>query len=74
MVARPQWWLAMIGNPKRRAVIVNQYRKGKSLREVGKSFGVSMQRIHKIIKTEAPQLMRKPYFNDGIQASAIREE
>jgi DNA-directed RNA polymerase specialized sigma24 family protein len=42
----------------RRSEIVAYYVAGHSLRACAKRFGVSFQRVHQIIQTESPEVMR----------------
>lgn len=44
-----------------REVVVSLYRKVRSLRVVAQRTGISMQRVHQIIKRFAPDLMRAPH-------------
>lgn len=45
-----------------RAKIIAAYKSGLTLRQVGEKIGVSMQRVHQVISTYAPELMR-PRFD-----------
>lgn len=47
---------------KRQKKIVDVYRKGLTLRECSRKLGISMQRVHQVVKECAPELMR-PRFH-----------
>jgi predicted DNA-binding protein YlxM (UPF0122 family) len=44
------------------AQLVAYYADGHSLRECAEFFGISFQRVHQIIQSKAPQLMRVPHI------------
>jgi transposase len=41
--------------------VIDYYLKNHTLRQCAKRFGVSMQRIHQIIRDLRPEIMRRPY-------------
>jgi len=45
---------------RNRKIIVH-YRAGFTLRECAERFGITMQRVHQIIRILHPRLMRPPY-------------
>lgn len=42
-------------------LVVSRYKAGLTLRECAELFGVSMQRIHQIVRKTEPTAMRAPY-------------
>lgn len=42
----------------RQKEIIEVYRSGLTLRESARKLGISMQRVHQVIKRYAPELMR----------------
>lgn len=46
---------------ERDRLIVAHYRSGLTLRECAALFAISLQRVHKIVRRDAPCLMREPY-------------
>jgi transposase-like protein len=47
----------------KRDKIIKLYKGGLALRETAAEVGVSMQRVHFVIKEYAPHLMRPPHVN-----------
>lgn len=41
--------------------VIAHYAAGNSLRECAKEFGITFQRVHDIITTCRPDLLRRPY-------------
>jgi DNA-directed RNA polymerase specialized sigma subunit len=52
----------MVAQKATKSQIIAAYKRGMTLREVGRHLGISMQRVHQVISDCAPELMR-PRFD-----------
>ena len=55
---------------ERNQAIIAAYKRGDTLRMIGVAFGISMQRVHEIIRREAPEIIRSPSYRFRVPPEA----
>jgi hypothetical protein len=51
-------------NPRHTQAILRYYRSGHTLRETARRFGLTFQRVHQVVKQNAPLEMRPPHYTN----------
>lgn len=51
-------------NQRRSLAILRYYLGGHTLRETGRRFGLTYQRVHQVVRQYAPEKMRAPHITN----------